>query len=111
MHILLQNARRAAGISGLRKNYPDDPKQRSAGHWAAFIGSLNNDLGQRDEVERKYREKVAADLQAAHQRIEALEARLREAMAASVTKGVEVPRHQEGWSIEKANEVQKTIAG
>ena len=37
MHPAIEKARKAAGISSLRKNYPENPKHRGCGYWAGFV--------------------------------------------------------------------------
>ena len=51
MHSLIEQARRSAGIGSLRKNYPDDAKERGAGFWAAFVGALNEKLQHLDDLQ------------------------------------------------------------
>lgn len=111
MHVFIENARKAAGISGMTKNYPDDPKQRGCGYWAAFLGSINNDCGKRDAEILAAERQHSAELKQAHKRIEDLELELRMAREAGVKKGVQLLQYKEGWSIEKGREAEKTVAG
>ena len=60
MHTILEEARKAAGISGMRKNYPDNSKQRGCGYWAAYnaLGNLLIELNKPDEAEEFLRQSL-----------------------------------------------------
>lgn len=111
MHYVIERARKAAGISGMRKNYPDDPKQRGCGFWAAVLGVISDELSKRDQDATETAVKHKEEMSAKHLRIEELEADLRRVKDASISKGVELVRHQEGWTLERGREALKTIAG
>lgn len=111
MHTVIETARRAAGISGMKKNYPDDPKQRGCGYWAAFIGSLSNDLGVMDKQGLQSARAAEEEIRKLASRVDELEQENTRLRAKLQHNGVELVRHQEGWSIEEGREVLKTIAG
>jgi hypothetical protein len=111
MHVILEEARKAAGISGMKGNYPEDPKQRGAGYWGAYNGSLNTILARKDQDYIDTIAKHSKEVRAAHVRVEDLEAELRRVKDHSIATGIEVVRQQEGWSIERGREALKTIAG
>lgn len=72
MHAVIEQARKAAGIGSMARNYPADPRERGAGFWAAFVGALNEKLqhlDDRQQLAEKQLEELAS-------RREALERRL-----------------------------------
>lgn len=107
MHALIEEARKSAGISSLERNYPKDNKQRGAGFWAAFLGSLQTQLGKRDESERsllKENSRLAT-------RVAELEHHATASVKTRVEMGVENLGHQEDWSADKRQTVVKKLAG
>lgn len=111
MHVVLEKARKAAGISGFTKNYPDNPKQRGCGFWAAFMGSISNDLGMMDASELKSSRTSAADIRNWATRVDELEVEIAGLRKMLQERGIEVIRHQQNWSVEQGVEALKTIAG
>ena len=107
MHAVLERARKAAGISGMKKNYPDDPKQRGCGYWAAYGGSISNELALIDE------ERLAMLRDGAEQaaQIVDLEHALNRLRHKKATVAVELIKEKEGWSPEKGRDVLDKIAG
>lgn len=118
MHFKVDDARKSAGIGGMRKNYPDDPKQRGCGYWAAFCGALSQTLENDDREKLRVAEERRAETadwakmeQGLHEEIRKHLAEIERLRKKLQTNGIEVLRYQEGWSIEKGQEAQKTIAG
>ena len=107
MHVEIEKARKAAGISGMKKNYPDDPKQRGCGYWAAYTGSCSNSFASKDAELMRMKDEILA----ANKRNVELEHALNEALKGRVQLGVEAIGHQEGWSVDRRNETVKRIAG
>lgn len=111
MHVVIEKARKSAGISGMKKNYPDDPKQRGCGYWAAFLGSLSNDLGRIDAERLDSSKKVEEDVRHWAERVDELDAEITRLRRLLQERGIEVIRQQEGWPVEKGRHLLETIAG
>jgi uncharacterized protein (DUF362 family) len=111
MHSVIEKARKAAGISGMKKNYPDDPKHRGAGFWAAFIGSVSNDLGMVDQLRITASETSEKTVRAWATRVDEQQKEIDRLRAILQERGIDNLRLHEGWSVEKGREVLKTLAG
>lgn len=107
MHVVLEKARKSAGISSLKKNYPDDQKQRGCGYWAAFIGSIGNDLAVMDE---RYLEVVAENSKLAVANAN-LERQLSVVKDGKIANGMEAIGIAEGWDKSKQASAVKKLVG
>lgn len=106
MHVVLEKARKSAGISSLKKNYPEDGKQRGCGYWAAFIGSVGNDLAVMDE---RYQEALQEVSKLATTNAN-LERQLSATKDGKMANGMEAIALAEGWDKAKqANAVRKLV--
>ena len=105
MHPMIEAARKSAGISDLKtRNYPSDPKQRGAGFWAAFVGSLDTSIQRLvsesdDEIKKLSRENLQ------------LQKEVEKARKQQMENGVEAIALSEGWSHDKRTETVRKIAG
>jgi hypothetical protein len=97
MHIAIEKARKTANIGSLAKNYPVDPKQRGCGYWAAFLGSIGNDLASMDAAQLKSEKEKTEILL----RCTKLERELSEARKCAAKNCVELIGEQEGWDESK----------
>jgi len=111
MHNEIERARKAAGISGMTRNYPDNPKQRGCGYWAAFIGSIGNSLAAMDAAEKRMVREHGDQIVMLSKRITELEAELDAARKGRMELGIEAICHQEGWTVDRRNETVKKLAG
>ena len=108
MHKVIRNAVKAAGIDGgFTKCYPDDPKQRSCGHIAAFAGSIANDCAKADE-EREDLLKQIADLS---KELKDAKEELRRTDKRAMKNGVGVISAKHHFTESEVDEAQKLIVG
>jgi hypothetical protein len=107
MHVVLEKARKSAGISSLQKNYPNDPKQRGCGYWAAFIGSVGNDLAAMDERFLA----VTAEKAELSKQLALLERKLSVTKDGLVANGMEAIALSEGWDKSKQVAAVKRLVG
>jgi len=107
MHVVLEKARKSAGISSLKKNYPDDHKQRGCGYWAAFIGSVGNDLAVMDE---RYLEVQARNSELAMANAK-LERELSAVKDGKIANGMEAIGLAEGWDKSKQQTAVRKLVG
>lgn len=107
MHVVLEKARKSAGISSLKKNYPDDHKQRGCGYWAAFIGSVGNDLAAMDERYQEALQEIS--------KLATVNANLERQLSATkdgrMQNGVEAIGLAEGWDKVKQTAAIKKLVG
>jgi len=117
MHKFISKAAKAAGIVGgkddrnsgqvaMSKNYPDNPRHRGCGYWAAFIGALEHLI---QEAEERYLTVLAEKDQ-----LHAENARLRDEIdklrQSTMENGIELIAEQEGWDTDKRKQTVKRIA-
>jgi hypothetical protein len=107
MHVAVEKARKAAGISSLKKNYPENPKERGCGFWAAFIGVISDQLSQMDSRALKDSQTIS-DLS---NRLADLEAERSKDFKRAVTNGITAIGNEEGWTPDKMKETTVRIAG
>jgi hypothetical protein len=107
MHVVLEKARKSAGISSLKKNYPEDSKQRGCGYWAAFIGSVGNDLAAMDE---RYLDVMAENARLASANAN-LERQLSVTKDGKIANGMEAIALSEGWDKSKQVAAVKRLVG
>jgi hypothetical protein len=107
MHVSIEKARKASGIGSLKKNYPENPKERGCGFWAAFIGVISNELSERDARHMKDQETIATMAM----ENASLTERIGEIQTKRVANGIEAVGHMEGWSKDKQTTVMAKIAG
>jgi hypothetical protein len=107
MHVVLEKARKSAGINSLKKNYPEDSKQRGCGHWAAFIGSVSNDLAAMDE---KYLSVMEQNTELAKCNAN-LERQIALVKDGKIANGMEAIGIAEGWDKSKQSLAIKKLVG
>lgn len=107
MHVVIEKARKAAGIGSLKKNYPESHKERGCGFWAAFIGVVGDQLAQMD-AQQLADQRLIAEL--ANEKAD-LENQLAKALKGRVMNGIEALSHSEGWTKDKQSVVMAKIAG
>ena len=106
MHALIEKARKSAGIASLKNNYPVDPKQRGCGYWAAFLGSLDTSLGQKDDDLSAARGRHENDLR----KIGELEHEINKLTKLNIVNGVTRVALEEGWTPAKQRETVDKLA-
>jgi hypothetical protein len=107
MHVVIEKARKAAGISGLTKNYPDNSKQRGCGYWAAFIGSISNDLGRVDQEQKEMEHTISEQAR----KIADLEGDLNGLRSKACVNGIFAIAREEEWTVDKRERVQTMLVG
>jgi hypothetical protein len=107
MHTALEKARKAAGIGSLKKNYPENPRERGCGFWAAFIGVVGNELARADDA------LMAAQKEAKELAIKNadLEQKVSESNLGRIANGVESLALSESWTPDKRDTVRKKLVG
>ena len=106
MHTIIEAARKSAGISGLKSNYPENKKQRGAGFWAAFLGALDFQLGRFDsEYSAALKEAKLLAVRNAE-----LEKELNAIREKKVRNGVMLIAEQQQWSGDQRSKAMEAIA-
>jgi len=103
---IIQEAARIAGITAMTRNYPDDHKQRSAGHWAGFKCGVDAGIAQlRQELSKALTEKAEMAADVARKAGELSD--LRKKKSGEVVRNIAT---EEQWSAEKRDAIAKRIA-
>jgi len=106
MHVIIESARKSAGISGLKSNYPENKKQRGTGYWAAFLGALDYQLGLADEALRK----SMVEAKSLAMRNAELERDLNKLREKRTRNGVALVAEQQRWSVDARKDAMELIA-
>ena len=107
MHQAIEKARKAAGISSLKKNYPENHRERGCGYWAAFIGVIGDQFASKDAEIIEHLNTIAEQ----SQMVSKLQAKLADVTRDKMSNGVEALALSEGWTPEKRGTVMHKIAG
>jgi len=107
MHQAIEKARKAAGISSLKKNYPENHRERGCGYWAAFIGVISDQLADKDAEIISHLNKISEQSQA----LTKLQAKLSEVSQHRITNAVEAIGRAEEWDKAKQASYFNKIAG
>lgn len=124
-HPFLGKAAKDAGIEKhgeekfvMSRNYPGNPKQRGAGYWAAYNGSLTRmlyDLQERHSVEikelRQANASVQEDLNKANRLCLKLEGECNDLRKIAARNGIETTALEEGWSTDRAGKIVGRLVG
>jgi len=107
MHVAIEKARKAAGIGSLKKNYPQNPRERGCGFWAGFVCVLSDQLASMDAEALSDKQRIS-ELAVNNA---TLERKLSEMRTGRIANGVEALGLAEGWLPEKRDSVLSRIAG
>jgi hypothetical protein len=107
MHTSIEKAQRAAGIGSLKRNYPENPKERGCGFWAAFLGVISSELSAKDAELRESSKEIAL----LATKLAALQEKQADIIRSRTVNGIEAMALREQWTPEKADSIAKKICG